>query len=212
MSLVTCHISVSLDGFAAGPDQTPENPLGVGGERLHEWAFANDAWRAHHGSEGGERSPDSEVIEEVTEGVGAYVMGRKMFAGPGPGPWDAGWRGWWGEDPPFHAPVFVLTHHPREPLEMDGGTRFVFVADGVESALAQAREAAGGGSVMVAGGAATVQQFLAAGLLDELYLHIAPVILGGGERLLENVGEPALEPVKVVASPAATHVKHRVVR
>jgi dihydrofolate reductase len=134
-----------------------------------------------------------------------------MFAGPGDGPWAADWRGWWGEDPPFHTPVFVLTHHPREPLEMDGGTTFHFV-EGVESALSAARAAAGEGSVMVAGGASTVQQFLRAGLLDELYLHIAPVVLGAGERLLEDVGSPVLEPLKVVASPRATHVRYRVVR
>jgi dihydrofolate reductase len=210
MSIVTCHISVSLDGFVAGPDQTPSEPLGKGGERLHQWAFANEAWRAQHGEGGGERSPDSEVVEEVTAGVGAYVMGRNMFAGPGAGPWDEAWRGWWGEDPPFHAPVFVLTHHPRAPLEMEGGTTFHFVDDGVESALAQARAAAGGGAVSVAGGAQTVQQVLRAGRLDELYLHIAPVLLGAGARLLEDVGDPVLEPVKVVASPAATHVKYRV--
>ena len=211
MSIVTCHISVSLDGFVAGRDQTPENPLGEGGERLHQWAFATDAWRERHGHAGGERNPDSEVTEEVTAGVGAYIMGRNMYAGPGPGDWAADWRGWWGEDPPFHVPVFVLTHHPREPLEMDGGTTFHFVDD-AESALAQARAAAGDGAVSIAGGAQTVQQYLRAGLLDELYLHIAPVILGAGERLLENVGDPTLEPVKVVASPAATHVKYRVVR
>jgi dihydrofolate reductase len=150
------------------------------------------------------------VIEEVVAGVGAYVMGRNMFAGPGPGPWEAAWRGWWGEDPPFHAPVFVLTRYAREPLEMQGGTTFHFVSEGVEAALAAAREAADDGIVSVAGGANTIQQFLRAGLLDELYLHIAPVLLGAGERLLENVGDPVLEPVKVVASPAVTHIKYRV--
>jgi dihydrofolate reductase len=210
MSIVSCHISVSLDGFVAGPNQSPEEPLGKGGERLHEWAIKTDAWREQHGEQGGARTPDSEVVQEVTAGVGAYIMGRNMFAGPGPGPWDAAWRGWWGEDPPFHTPVFVLTHHPREPLEMDGGTTFHFVADGVESALSQARAAAGDGVVLVAGGAETVQQFLRAGLLDELTLHIAPVVLGDGARLLQDVGDPVLEPVKVVASPAATHVKYRV--
>ena len=211
MSLVTCHISMSLDGFVAGPNQRAEEPLGDGGERLHEWAFANAAWREQHGHEGGERTADSEVTEEVTAGVGAYVMGRNMFAGPGDGPWDEAWRGWWGEDPPFHVPVFVLTHHSRAPLEMDGGTTFHFVA-GVDSALAMAREAAGEDAVMVAGGPQTVQQFLRAGLLDELNLHIAPVLLGAGSRLLEDVGDPVLQPVKVVASPAATHIKYRVAR
>jgi dihydrofolate reductase len=208
MSIVTCHISVSLDGFVAGPNQTLEDPLGEGGERLHEWAFATDAWRAQHGAEGGERTPDSEVAEEVVAGVGAYIMGRKMFGG-GPGPWEGDWRGWWGEDPPFHTPVFVLTHHPREPLEMQGGTTFHFVTDGIESALEQARAAAGDRAVSIAGGATAVQQFLRAGLLDELYLHVAPLLLGAGERLLEDVGDPVLEPVKVVGSPAATHIKYR---
>ena len=211
MSKVTCHIAVSLDGFVAGPNQTLENPLGEGGEGLHEWVIATAAWREQHGRGGGERNADSEVIEEVTQGVGAYIMGRKMFGG-GPGPWDPEWRGWWGEEPPFHVPVFVLTHHEREPLEMQGGTTFHFVTDGIESALEQARAAAGDGDVAVAGGAQAVQQYIAAGLLDELYLHIVPVILGGGERLLENVGHPKLEPVKVVESPAVTHVKYRLVR
>ncbi len=211
MSSVVCQISVSLDGFVAGPDQSLEHPLGAGGERLHEWAFATDSWNAQHGREGGERNADAEVVEEVTAGVGAYVMGRRMFGG-GDGPWDEAWTGWWDDEPPFHAPVFVLTHHAREPLPMEGGTTFTFVTDGIEAALEQARAAAGAGDVMVAGGASTVQQYLAAGLLDELYLHIVPVLLGAGTRLLENVGDPNLEPVKVVASPAVTHVRYRVVR
>ena len=211
MSSITCHISISLDGFVAGPNQTLEEPLGEGGERLHEWALATDSWRRQHGSEGGERNADAEVVDEVVQGIGAYIMGRKMFGG-GPGPWDESWRGWWGEDPPFHTPVFVLTHHPREPLPMQGGTTFAFVTDGIESALEQARAAAGGKDVAIAGGASAVQQYLAAGLLDELYLHIVPILLGAGERLLENVGDPTLEPVEVVASPAATHVKYRVAR
>jgi dihydrofolate reductase len=210
MSNVTCQISVSLDGYVAGPNQSVENPIGEGGMRLHEWALANEAWRAHHGQSGGERNLDSEVIEEVTRNVGAYIMGRNMFS-PGRGEWDPEWRGWWGEDPPFHAPVHVLTHHAREPLEMEGGTTFHFVTDGIEAALEQARAAAGDRDVAIAGGASAVRQYLRAGLLDELYLHVAPVILGGGERLLEDVGDPTLEPVKVVASPAVTHVKYRVV-
>ena len=211
MALLTCQISISLDGFVAGPDQSLENPLGEGGEGLHEWAFATDSWRRQHDKAGGERSVDSEVAEEVMRGVGAFIMGRKMFGG-GDGPWNESWRGWWGEDPPYHAPVFVLTHHPREPLEMQGGTTFTFVTDGIEAALEQARAAAGDGNVTVAGGASTVQQYLAAGLLDELYLHIVPIVLGAGERLLEDVGDPTLEPVEVVASPAVTHVRYRVVR
>jgi dihydrofolate reductase len=210
MSSVTCHISISLDGFVAGPNQSVANPIGEGGMRLHEWAFASDSWRAQHGLEAGERGPDDEVAHEVVQGVGAYIMGRRMFGGDGA--WDETWTGWWGEDPPFHAPVFVLTHHAREPLPMQGGTTFTFVTDGIESALGQARAAAGDQDISIAGGASAVQQYLAAGLLDELYLHIVPVVLGSGERLLEGVGDPTLEPVKVVASPAATHVKYRVVR
>ncbi len=211
MSSVTCQISISLDGFVAGPNQSTENPIGEGGTRLHEWAFATNTWREQHGSGGGERNADAEVADGVVQGVGAYIMGRKMFGG-GDGSWDETWRGWWGEDPPYHVPVFVLTHHPREPLPMEGGTTFTFVTDGIESALEQARTAAGDKDVMIAGGASAVQQYLAAGLLDELYLHIVPIVLGAGERLLEGVGDPRLEPVKVIASPAVTHVKYRVVR
>jgi dihydrofolate reductase len=208
MSTVTCHISVSLDGFVAGANQSAKDPLGQGGERLHEWAFVTDSWRQRHGLDEGERTTSSDVIDEVSTGVGAVIMGRKMFAGAGP--WDESWRGWWGEDPPFHVPVFVLTHNKREPLPMQGGTTFNFVTDGIESALEQARSAAGGNNVLVAGGASAVQQYLAAGLLDELYLHITPVVLGAGERLLDNVGDPTLEPVQVVASPGVTHIKYRV--
>ena len=211
MSRVLCHISVSLDGFVAGPNQSVDNPPGEGGTRLHEWALAAASWREQHGLEGGERTADSEVVDEVVRGVGAYIMGRRMFGG-GDGPWDETWTGWWGEDPPFHAPAFVLTHHSREPLKMQGGTTFTFVTDGIESALEQARTEAGGKHVAIAGGASAVQQYLAAGLLDELYLHIVPIVLGSGQRLLENVGDPTLEPVKVVASPAVTHIKYRVVR
>ena len=209
MSYVKSQISISLDGYVAGPNQTQDDPLGEGGERLHEWAFATESWREHHGRGGGERNADSDVVDQVTAGIGAYIMGRNMFGG-GPAPWDAEWKGWWGDDPPFHTPVYVLTHHPREPLEMKGGTTFHFVTDGIESALEQARAAAGDADVQVAGGASAVQQYLAAGLLDELYLHIAPVLLGGGARLLENVGDPKLEPVEVVASPRVTHVRYRV--
>lgn len=209
MSIVTSHLSVSLDGFVAGPNQSLDNPLGEGGERLHEWAFVTASWRAGQGLEGGEHNADGEVIDEIDKNVGAHIMGRKMFGG-GAGPWDESWTGWWGEEPPFHAPVFVLTHHERAPLELRG-TTFTFVTDGIEAALARARTAAGGKNVAIAGGASAVQQYLAAGLLDELYLHIVPVVLGGGERLLDNVGDPTLEPVTVVASPTVTHVRYRVV-
>jgi dihydrofolate reductase len=211
MSAVTCHISMSLDGFVAGPNQSVQNPIGEGGMRLHEWAFATDSWRAQQGLEGGERNADAEVVEDVVQGVGAYIMGRKMFGG-GDGPWDESWTGWWGEDPPYHTPVFVLTHHAREPLPMLGGTTFTFVTDGIESALEQARAAAGDKDVAIAGGASAVQQYLAAGMLDELYLHTVPIVLGAGERLLEDVGDPKLEPVEVIPSPAVTHVRYRVVR
>jgi dihydrofolate reductase len=211
MNRVTAQISISLDGFAAGPNQSVDDPLGEGGERLHEWALATAAWREQHGREGGERNADSEVVDEVVQNVGAYIMGRKMFGG-GDGPWDETWTGWWGEEPPFHAPVFVLTHHPRSPLTMKGGTTFTFVTEGIEAALEGARAAPGDGNVAIAGGASAIRQYLAAGLLDELYLHIVPVVLGSGERLLEDVGDPALEPVKVVGSPAVTHVKYRVGR
>jgi dihydrofolate reductase len=211
MNSVTCQISISLDGFVAGPNQSLDNPIGEGGMRLHEWVFQTDSWRGRHGMDGGEQSPDSAVAAEMTKGIGAYIMGRKMFGG-GDGPWDETWTGWWGEDPPYHVPVFVLTHHPREPLTMQGGTTFHFVTDGIESALEQARAAAGDGDVSIAGGASCARQYLAAGLLDQLHLHIAPVVLGAGERLLEDVGDPKLEPIEVVASPAVTHVKYRVVR
>jgi dihydrofolate reductase len=211
MSSLTSQISISLDGYAAGPNQSLENPLGEGGERLHDWVIATAGWREQHGLEGGERNADSDVAASLVEGVGAHIMGRKMFGG-GEGPWDESWRGWWGDEPPFHAPVFVLTHHERAPLVMEGGTTFTFVTDGIESALAQARAAAGDADVMIAGGASAIRQYLAAGLLDELYLHVVPILLGGGERLLENVGAPRLEPVEVVASPAVTHIRYRVRR
>jgi len=211
MSKVTCQISISLDGFVAGPNQSLENPLGEGGMRLHEWAFATAGWRELHGLTGGERSVDSEVLDEVVQNVGAYIMGRKMFGG-GDGQWNQEWKGWWGDDPPYHVPVFVLTHHARDRLPMQGGTTFNFVTTGVRSALEQARQAAAGKDISVAGGAQAIQQFIAAGLLDELYLHIVPIVLGAGDRLLANVGDPRLEPINVVASPAVTHVKYRIVR
>jgi dihydrofolate reductase len=211
MSKVRFQISVSLDGYVAGPDQSEENPLGVGGEDLHEWVVALEAWRRPHGQEGGEVNASTPVIEEAQANVGATVMGRNMFGG-GPGPWneDPPWNGWWGDDPPFHTPVFVLTHHPREPLEMEGGTTFIFVTDGIESALEQAMRAADGRDVLLGGGASVVQQYLAAGLVDEFELHIVPVLLGDGERLLENVGKLELEQVRAIEAPGLTHIKYRV--
>jgi dihydrofolate reductase len=200
MNSVTSQISMSLDGYVAGPNQSLDNPIGEGGMRLHEWAFATE-----------QAAGDAEIVANMHDGIGAFVMGRKMFGG-GDGAWDESWKGWWGDDPPYHAPVFVLTHQAREPVPMQGGTTFNFVTDGIDSALKQARAAAGNQDVMIPGGASAVQQYLAAGLLDEIYVHIVPVILGAGERLFENVGDPVLEPIKVVASPTVTHVKYRVVR
>jgi dihydrofolate reductase len=211
MSLVRCQISISVDGFVAGPNQSLENPVGEGGLRLHEWLFPTASWRAQQGQTGGTRGVDSDVVDEVVQNVGAYIMGRKMFGG-GEGRWNESWKGWWGDNPPYHVPVFVLTHHPRAPLRMQGGTTFNFVTDGIASALAMGRSAAGQKDILIAGGAHAVQQYLAAGLLDELYLHIVPIVLGGGERLLENVGDPTLKPVQVIASPNVTHVRYRVVR
>ena len=209
--MVTCQISISLDGYVAGPNQSFQNPIGEGGLRLHQWLFDTAAWHRQQGREDGEDSADSRIVEGAFERVGAYVMGRKMFGG-GDGPWDEAWRGWWGENPPYHVPVFVLTHHPREPLTMEGGTTFTFVTTGLEEAVAAALSSAKEKDVAIAGGASTVQQCLAAGLLDELHLHIVPIVLGAGERLLENVGDPVLEPIAVVASPAVTHVNYRLVR
>ena len=211
MPRVTSQISISLDGFAAGPNQSLDNPLGEGGERLHDWAIATAAWNRQHGRAVGTEGVDSDIVASSVKGVGAYIMGRRMFGG-GDGPWDPEWKGWWGDEPPYHVPVFVLTHHEREPLEMEGGTTFHFVTGGIESALEQARAAAGDADVQIAGGASAIQQYLAAGLLDELYLHIAPVLLGSGERLLEDVGDPQLEPVEAIHSPAATHIRYRVAR
>lgn len=213
MGIVKCHISISLDGYAAGPDQSVEHPLGRGGEGLHEWALELDSWRREHGRQGGVTNTSSAVLEEATANVGAVVMGRNMFGG-GPGPWreDPPWVGWWGEDPPFHVPVFVLTHHGRAPLVMSGGTTFHFVADGIEPAVARARATAGGRDVAIAGGAQTIRQALRAGLLDELEIHLTPVVLGGGARLLDSVGDPRFEIVRAVDAPGVTHVRYRVVR
>ena len=213
MGIFRLNIAVSLDGYIAGPDQSVENPLGIGGMRLHEWALELAAWRKAHGLPGGVENASAQVVEEHLANVGAVVMGRNMFGGH-PGPWrEPMWNGWWGEDPPFHAPVFVLTHHPRAPLAMRGGTRFTFVTDGIEAALAQARRAAEGRDVLLAGGANVARQYLAAGLLDELNLSIAPVLLRAGERLFDALGSaPALEQVRVIEAPGVTHLRYRVKR
>jgi len=206
---VVVDISMSLDGFVAGPNPTLEEPLGKKGEELHEWVVRTNYWRERHGLEGGEEDEDSEVIREAFSSVGASVMGRRMFSG-GSGPWESDPRsmGWWGDEPPFHTPVFVLTHHAREPEEMEGGTTFFFVTDGIEAAIEQARAAAGEGNVAIGGGANAIQQALAAGLVDELQVHVAPILLGGGTRLFGEGADPIrLEATRVLASPRATHVK-----
>jgi dihydrofolate reductase len=203
------NLAISLDGYAAGPDQSPANPLGVGGTALHEWAFATRAGRELHGMEGGGEGLDNNYVAEGDAGVGATIMGRNMF-GPVRGPWGASeWTGWWGDNPPFHHPVFVLTHHPRPSITMQGGTTFHFVADGMEAALELAFTAAGGADVRVGGGAATVQQYLRAGLIDEMHLAIVPILLGRGERLFDHLnGDPnGYECVEFVSSPAVTHVR-----
>lgn len=214
MSKLRCHISISLDGFVAGPNQSEENPLGEGGERLHEWVVPLAAWRQSHGQEGGEVNESARIVEESRENLGAGVMGRNMFGPVGGGPWDdEQWTGWWGEDPPYHYPVFILTHYPRDPVQMGGGTTFYFVTDGIESALEQARDAAGGKDVMLWGGAQVVNQYLAAGLLNELELHVVPVLLGDGARLFDNVGaaKVELQQVRAVEAPGVTHLKYAVV-
>jgi dihydrofolate reductase len=209
MGKVKAQISVSADGYMAGPSQSEEHPLGEGGEQLHEWVVELAAWREPHGREGGEVNASSEVFEAATANTGAVVMGRGMFGG-GPGEWDESWRGWWGEEPPFHTPVFVLTHHPREPLEMEGGTTFHFVTEGIERALELAREAAGDKDVSIGGGAATVQQCIRAGQLDELLVNQVPVILGAGERLLDDLPPSAdLEQLGVVEAPGVAHILYR---
>ena len=210
MSKLRFGISMSLDGFVAGPNQSVENPLGIGGMRLHEWVFPLAVWRAMHGLQGGEVNESTRVVEESLDNIGATVMGRNMFGGH-PGPWDAEkpWNGWWGVNPPFHHPVFVLTHHAREPLELEGGTTFHFITGGIEAALEQARRAAAGKDVSLAGGASAAQQCLAAGLVDEMEIHLVPTLLGSGERLFDGVGDDlhGLELVRTVAAPQVTHLK-----
>ena len=213
MSKVRVHISTSLDGYVAGPNQSQEEPLGEGGERLHDWlvrlegvARRAPVWRAAR------RTSATRVVAEENANVGAEIMGRGKFGPATRGPWgDDPWRGWWGEDPPFHKPVFVLTHHEREPLILSD-TTFTFVTDGIESALEQAREAAGDKDVFIGGGADVINQYLAAGLVDELELHVAPILLGGGARLFDGVGPNVkLEALRTIEAPGVTHLKYRVV-
>ncbi len=205
------EISISLDGYVAGPNQSEENPLGEGGEQLHEWVFPLAAWREPHGREGGEVNASSALIEEAQSGIGAVIMGRNMFGG-GPGPWgEDPWQGWWGEEPPFRTPVFVLTHHEREPLTL-GETTFNFVTDGIESALEQAKQAAGELDVHIGGGAEAGRQYLSAGLIDQMQLNVVPLLLGDGTRLFEaGTGEGRkLEQILVVDAPGVTHLRYRV--
>jgi dihydrofolate reductase len=212
MSKVRVHIATSLDGYVAGPNQSEENPLGEGGGQLHDWAFELRAWREPHGMEGGEVNASGAVVDEATANVGAEIMGRGKFGPPAGGPWgDDPWNGWWGEDPPFHKPVFVLTHHEREPLTLSD-TTFNFVTDGIDSALAQAREAAGEQDVFIGGGGETINQYLAAGVVDEIELHVVPILLGGGERLFEGAGDLKLEQLRAVEAPGVAHLKYRVVK
>jgi dihydrofolate reductase len=213
MSRLRLDITMSIDGFVAGPDQSVENPLGRGGERLHAWAYPLKTFREMHGDEGGETGVNDEVLRSQFEGVGAVIMGRNMFGG-GQGPWGADpWTGWWGPNPPYHTAVFVLTHHAREPLAMEGGTTFHFVANGIDSALAQARSAAGDRDVLIGGGAKVAQQYLAAGLLDELTIHLVPLLLGAGARLFENLGNDVeLTLVRSIEGPGVTHVTYRAAR
>jgi dihydrofolate reductase len=210
MGKLKLNITMSIDGYVAGPDQSPETPLGVGGEELHNWLIPLKAFRESHGEEGGEVNASTPFAEDILAGAGATIMGRNMFGG-GPGPWaDDSWKGWWGDDPPFHNPVFVLTHHPRESVEMKGGTTYHFVTDGIESALEQARAAAGDKVVKIAGGASVAQQYLAASLLDEMVVSIVPNVLSGGARLFENLGDPVpkLEQVESVGAPGVTHIRY----
>ena len=213
MSIVKCHTCISLDGYAAGPNQNLDNPLGVNGMRIFEWMFATNAWRKMQRMSPVPESADDAVVYDISSNpnVGAHIMGRNMF-GPIRGEWDTSWKGWWGANPSYHGPVFVLTHYEREPQPMEGGTTFYFVTDGIDSALRQAREVAGSKDIQIAGGASTARQFLRAGYLDELHLHLAPVILGAGERLLEDVGNPQLRIERVIASPNVTHLTYRVDR
>lgn len=214
MSKLRFQITMTLDGYIAGPNQSLEHPLGEGGEHLHDWATATKAFREMHGEDDGETGPDDDVVQESFAGVGATIMGRNMFGG-GPGPWgDESWTGWWGPNPPFHHPVFVLTHYAREPLEMDGGTTFHFVTDGPHAALERAREAADAQDILIGGGANTAQQYLAAGLVNEMELHVVPVLLGAGERLFDNLegGDLRLELVRTVGSRCVTHLKYRILR
>jgi dihydrofolate reductase len=211
MGKVFADISVSLDGYVAGPNPTMEEPLGKGGEQLHEWVFKLEAWRQPHGKTGGDTGPDNDVMKETTANLGAVIMGRKMFSG-GQGAWkdDPNPDGWWGDNPPFHVPVFILTHNQRETVKKDGGTTFNFVTDGIDSALSQARAAAGDKDIQIAGGASAIQQYMKTGLLDELQIHMSPVLLYGGTPLFANLQGVELEKIRVIDSPNVTHIRFKI--
>ncbi len=214
MTRLRFNITMSLDGYVAGPNQSVTNPLGEGGEKLHEWVFATRTARAMHGMDGGQTGPDDAVIAESFQNVGATIMGRHMFGG-GNGPWeDNPWRGWWGENPPFHTPVFVLTHHARNSIEMQGGTTFHFVTDGIHAALDRATRATQSKDIALGGGADVAQQYLKAGLIDEMEVHVVPLLLSDGARLFENTDghQAAYECVRVVNSPSVSHYKYRLRR
>ena len=212
MSLVRSHMSMSLDGFSAGPNQSLEKPFGERTEHFNDWLWELAAVRKVFGKEGGETGPSNDVFVERQSNVGAFIMGRNMFGG-GRGPWpvDPPWNGWWGEEPPYHVPVFVLTHYPREPLPMKGGTTFHFITDGIESALDKAKRVAGSKDVVIAGGANAVRQYLRIGAIDELELHLVAQVIGAGERLLDDVA-PKLEQIRCVPGKNVTHIKYRVTR
>jgi dihydrofolate reductase len=214
MSKLTFDITMTLDGFIAGPNLTLEQPLGEGGDQIHEWMYGLKSFREPHGMDGGETNADSDVLAESVANTGAVVMGRRMFSG-GAGPWedDPNADGWWGDDPPFHVPVFILTQHARETVTKQGGTSFTFVTDGIEAALELARAAAGDKDVAIAGGADVIQQYLKAGLIDEFQVHVAPLMLGDGVRLFDRLdSQPKLEGIRVIESPNVTHLKYRVVK
>lgn len=215
MSKLRFQITMTLDGYVAGPNQSVENPLGEGGMRIHDWVFKLKGFREMQGDMGGgETGTNDDVLRGAFANIGATIMGRNMFGG-GPGPWGEGaWRGWWGDNPPFHTPVFVLTHHAREPLVMQGGTTFFFVTDGIEAALDRAMRAAAGKDVALGGGANAAQQYLAAGLVDEMEIHVVPLLLGSGERLLDGLGGSGLmlEPIRTLAGPGVAHLKYRIVK
>jgi dihydrofolate reductase len=211
MTKLRLNITMSLDGYVAGPNQSVSNPLGEWGEQLHEWAFATRTFRAVHGSEGGATGPDDDIAAEYFQNVGATIMGRHMFGG-GDGAWeDNPWNGWWGDDPPFHTPVFVLTHHARKPLEMQGGTTFHFVTEGIHAALDRARDAAHGKDITLGGGAQVAQQYLKAGLIDEMEIHVVPVLLGGGACLFDDTDgrQTDYDCIRFVNSPTVSHYKYR---